>query len=73
MVIIYFPGTFFSAVNKPLHVREFMLGNRDKKNHLEISYPESSGFLVSGAKPGKTLGTSNYSIFLIGWFVLNGS
>ena len=33
---------------------------------LTISYPESSGFLVSGATPGRLWGHRKNSIFLIG-------
>ena len=33
---------------------------------LPISYPESSGFLVSGATPGRLWGHRKNSIFLIG-------
>ena len=33
---------------------------------LAISYPESSGFLVSGATPGRLWGHRKNSIFLIG-------
>ena len=51
-----------------------MLGNQDKKNNLEISYPESFGFLVSGAMPRETLhGDNNLFDVLIGYFFLNGS
>ena len=37
-----------------------------ENERLSISYPESSGFLVSGATPGRLWGHQKNSIFLIG-------
>ena len=43
-----------------LHFRTWKTGG------MAISYPESSGFLVSGATPGRLWGHRKNSIFLIG-------
>ena len=39
---------------------------REDSGDIAISYPESSGFLVSGATPGRLWGHRKNSIFLIG-------
>ena len=42
------------------------MGARRDSGDIAISYPESSGFLVSGATPGRLWGHRKNSIFLIG-------
>ena len=70
-----FPKAEDFVLKKFLHVFLFcfvFLTTKMTSGCCPISYPESSGFLVSGRAPGETLENSKRFEFFIGCSVRNG-